>query len=461
MVSFEFILAVAVAAWITVAVLLRWARGYPQALLLMFLAYVMVSVTASVFLLDYQSIYISETGTVSRASNASLRLVSFNALIVGGVVVGFRVWSVVFGRLGTTVTPPTTDQCRRALWLMVGIIGISLANVLLSPQVPYPGSGFARQTFWEHRIRFQIIPDVFGILLFFVPFVCAAVELYGRRLEQKRLITFARVVLALYFAYLLIGGQVFHGLLLPATVVAALLLAERVHARAKLLPLRRTVMLLVGGSALVVTVYLSFQDRRISRAFGSVWDAIAYRVLALQGSTYWQTDAIWASRGATGSLETLMRGREFLIMTIMPEELADSYLGAGVNLQGALPATSLLSLGLWPTVLLCLGYGVLLGFVTSLVYAMAVNGRILLLLPSAYLWLWTFGAYSRASLEEIVSVKYLLFALIVAIGAAFSRSPVNQSRKSSEPVATTQKYQRRAPHRAVHSSAYHHGRDER
>lgn len=446
MVSLEFILAVAVSAWAAVILLLRCARRFPQALLLMFLAYVMVSVTASVFLLDYQSIYISETGTVSRESSASLRLLLFNALIIVGVLLGFRAWSVVFGRLGTAVAPPPPDQCRRVLWLMVATVSVSLVNILLSPQIPYPGSGFARQSFWEYRIRFPIIPDLFGILLFFVPFVCGAVELYGRRLSDKRLTTFARIVLLFYFFYLLIGGQVFHGLLLPATVVAALLLAEKVRSRATLLPLRRVLMILAGGAALTVTVYLSFQNRGISRAFGSVWDAIAYRVLALQGSTYWQTDMLWATRGETGSLQTLLHGREFLITTIMPEHLAESYLGAGVNLQGALPATSLVSLGLWLTILLCVGYGVLLGFVTSLVYAMVINGRVLLLLPSAYLWLWTVGAYSRASLEEIASAKFLLFALIVAMGAAFSRSAVSQVRDRSQWPAAEQQYEPNVQH---------------
>lgn len=432
MLSIEFALATAMVVWAAVLLFRRWARSYPQALLLMFLAYTMVSVNASVFFLDYRDIFISETGTVSRESDASLRLLFFNALIVAGIGLGFRAWSGLFGRLGTAVAPPTAGQCRRVLWLMLAIIGVALANVLVSPEVPYPGSGFARQSFWESRIRFPIIRDIFGILLFFVPFVCAAVELYGRALGRRRLITFARVVLALYFAYLLIGGQVFHGLLLPTTVVIALLIAEKVRSRTRLLPLRKMLMVAAGGAALMVTVYLSFQSRVISQSFDSVSDAIVYRVLALQGSTYWQTDSMWASDGAIGSLETLLHGREFLILSIMPPSLAESYLEAGVNLQGALPATSLLSIGFGPTVMLCLAYGVLLGLITSLVYFMVVKGRVILLLPSAYLWLWTMGAYSRASLEEIVSPKYLLFALIVA-GAAFARSAVRRGRVLTQP----------------------------
>jgi len=427
-----FLLATAVAIGIAVLLVLRWARTYPQALLLMMpLAYEMVTVNASVFFLDHHEVFISETGTTSFESNAALRLLFFNALIVAGVGMGFGAWSTLFGRLGTTVTPPMLDRCRGVLWLMVFIMGISLANVLLSLDVPYPGSGFDRQSFWEHRIRFPIIRDLFGVLLAFVPFVGAAVELYGRRLGNRRLMTCARVVLVLYFLYLVIGGQVFHGLIFPVTIVAALLFADKVHSGAKVLLTSRLPVLIAGGGALVVTTYLSFENRGITQNFASAWDAIVYRVLVLQGSTYWQCDLLWGQNGTTGSLQTLIHGREFLIRTIMPARLAEDYLGAGVNLQGALPGTSLLSVGLWPTVLVCIGYGVLMGFITSLVYSMVVKGRVFLLLPASYLWLWTITVYSRASLEQIVDFKYLLFALVVA-GASLAWLPDRQRKTRSQ-----------------------------
>lgn len=432
--SMGFVLGTGMAIGIGALLIMRWARSSPQALLLLMpLAYDMVYVNASVLYLDTHEIFITETSTVSQPTNAALRLVLFHALIVGGVWLGFEAWSALFGRLGVTVAPPSVDQCRRVLWLMVLIIAIALLNVLLSSGVPYPGSGFDRQSFWQSRIRIPIIRDLFGILLFFVPFACAAVEWYGRRLGEKRLITPARIVLAFYFLYLLIGGQVFHGLLFPATVVAALLLAEKVHTRADLRLGRWLPVLLAGGAAMVVTVYLSFERRILSQSFASPWDAIVYRIVALSGSTYWQTDYLWTLDGATGSLDTLLEGREFLIQSIMPPNLAANYLRDGVNLQGALPGTSLLSLGLWPTVVVCLAYGVLLGLVTSLVYAMVVGGRIFLLFPAAYLWLWTVSAYSRGSLEPIVNIKFIMFVLIVAgasllsISARRSRGPLAES----------------------------------
>jgi hypothetical protein len=414
--SIEFALATMLALGAAAFAFIRFTRKYPQALLLSFLAYTVLSVNASVFFLDYQSVFISETATTSRESNASLRLMFFNLLIVLGVWFGFRIWRGLFGRLRTDVHPPSPKRCWQAFFLISAILLIALGNVLVSSQVPYPGSGFARQSFWESRIRFPFIRDAFGILIFFVPFVCAALELYGRALQRRKIVLAGRTALAIYFAYLLIGGQVFHGLLLPTTVVFALLVADRIYRGGKLLPFRRLMAFTAIGSVLVATVYTSFESRLITASFDTVGDAIVYRILALQGSTYWQSDAIWsASGGQIGSLQTLLNGREFLINSIMPGSLADSYLEAGINLQGALPATSLLSLGLPATGVLCLVYGFVLGIVTSLVYFLVYRGRVFLLLPASYLWLWTMGAYSRASLEEIASVKFLLFSLLVLV----------------------------------------------
>ena len=445
--SFTFILITVTTIGIAGFLVLRWGRTYPQVLLLMMpLAYDMVTVNASVLFLDSNKIFISETSTVSHETGAAVRLLLFNILIVVGVAIGMSIWSALFGRLGATVTPPPEDVCRRMLWLMLAVIGISLANVLLSHGVPYPGSGFDRQSFWEFRLRFPIIRDVFGILLLFVPFVCAAVELYGRRLREKSLTTFARIVLVLYFLFLLIGGQVFHGLLFPSTIVVAFFIAPTIYGRTKLLVINRLPLLVAGAIAMVATVYLSFQNRGISASFVSAWDAIIYRVVALQGSAYWQSDFLWGLGGATGSLDTLLHGREFLILSIMPPSLAEGYLRDGVNLQGALPGTSLLSIGLVPTVLLCIGYGILVGFVTSLVYSMVINGRVILLLPTSYLWLWTITVYSRASLESIFDKKFLLFSVIVA-GSSLVYMHGRRTRSSSDPFIDTRLQKPKAPPR--------------
>lgn len=430
-----FVFGTALAIGIAALAVLRWARTCPQVLLLVMpLAYDLVYVNASVFYLDYHEVFISETSTVSHQSDAALRLLFFHALIVAGVALGFGAWSYLFGRLDTTITSPTPEVCRRVLWLMTVILGIAMLNVLMSTDVPYPGSGFDRQSFWGFRLRFPIIRDLFGILAFFVPFVCAAVELYGRQLADKRLMRFARIVLGLYFVYLVIGGQVFHGLIFPLTIVAALLIVQRVHTRAKLRLLRWAPLALAGGASLLTVVYLSFKSRGISQAYGSAWDAIVYRVVALSGSSYWQADFLWTLDGSNGSFESLLHGREFLMRSIMPASLAADYLRVGVNLQGALPGTALLSLGFWPTVLICLGYGVLMGFVTSLVYAMVVKGHVLLLIPSSYLWLWATTVYGQASLGPIVNIKFLLFAAIVA-SASFAWWSSQQSRKRLRPSA--------------------------
>lgn len=413
--SLEFTVLAVVFLMLLYYLFLKSLRKYPQGILLIFFLYVIVSVNTSVFYLDYNSVYISEASIISDKTNASFRLVFFNFLIIIGIWLGFYSSRIFFGKLDTVINPPSLYQCYLALFVVAFVLLISIFNIIVTGNVPYPGSGFSRHAFWENGTRFNFIPNIFGILIFFIPFVCVAIWIYSVPLESKRIAFLSKVTIFFYFLYLLIGGQVFHGFLLPITVIFGVLMADKMHNGVKIFNYKRALFFLIISYIVINVVYSSFENRGITKSFDSVAEAIVYRVLALQGSTYWASDAIWYINGPIGTFYSLLEGRDFLIESIMPAKLAESYLEAGINLQGALPAATILSVGFFYSIFICFIYGLCLGFFISLVFYAIFKGKIFLLFPLGYIWLWTIGVYSRGSLEEIFSLKFLVFIMITIV----------------------------------------------
>lgn len=428
MASISFITVVAFLSLLAVLGLVAYAKKNPQALLLGFLLYNVISVNASVFFLDSNSVYISETGTFSHNILAGFHLLVFHLAMTVGVAV-----SCSLLRKYTKLSPQNQIKrpSRYAVLLSLMVICVAFlaqaANIALSNGVPFPGSGYSRQGFWNGGLGLPVVRDTLGVLMFFVPVICAATYIYGIKFSQRYVTLFSKFLLVSYFAFLIITGQVFHGLALPALVVAAIVAMLRVEGRAAIVNKNVIKFGLLAAIALAIIVPASFKFRGLSGQIGSVSDAIIYRILALQGSTYWQSDLVWQKSGVVGDLADLLDGGAFLINALMPSSLAQSYLSGGVNLQGALPGTLLLTSGLFGAIFGSFLYGFLFASVSALLIYLIREGMLLLIFPASYVWLWVGTGYTRASLEEMVSLKFLLFLLLIVLGLLLPRRAAKNS----------------------------------
>jgi hypothetical protein len=368
----------------------------------------MASIFISLLYLESHAVFISEASATSEAIGAAARFAVLNITVMAGLIT-----ALVFRRARPpkALARPTQFEVKVASVIILGVMTAEIANLTLSRSTAFPWGQAVRHNYWSEFAFAPALEAIFGTFAIFVPFMASALFVYGVENKWPTVKWMAVGVIGTYFVYLFGMGQVFHGHLVPATIISGTYIIWKVVKRKNVLSGRVSAYLIVFGVTVSIAAVSSISQRDIGRGRGG--EATLYRLLVIQGGVIWKADEM-RQRGFEGSVNDLLEGRIFLLRTILPPELAKSYERSGVNLQGALPSTAYLALGMPMAMVVCFLYGLLCGAAMRLMTWLFVTGQLLLMFFASYLWLWLMTAYGRASLETILSPSFALVAILVA-----------------------------------------------
>lgn len=398
---------------------------FPPALALGVVVYSMISKSASVAYLETVEVYLIEVDMVSHLVGASAWQIFYN-LFIFAIALAIVRWvlarktAVVAQRVATFGTLECNRDLRFALNISATLLAVQILNAILSPPYALPGFGVDRQQFWAN-IRFPLAVELIGVLVLFVPAIAGVALAYGKLTHQHYFRRFSVTLMLAYGFFFLLTGARFHGSLIALLFWLSAYWTVLWACGSKPNFKRMGALLTVAVGAFLVVGYLEIADRGISEMTGSAWNGLLYRAFALQGSVYFAADVL-ASEGQRAPAALLKGDMTTTVLAYMPPELADAYLDKGVNLAGSLPGNSILVFGHWLGLVPMAVYAILLGLIASIyIYAIA-SGRFILVLPLAYMCLWTYGGYFQGSFSTFLSYKFYLFALLMIYWLLFQYS---------------------------------------
>lgn len=426
----SFLLGAAATAALCLWFFYREVKVNPAFVLALVVFYSLGTKQISVLYLDLVTVYITESGTASGGSPATLWITLYHVMMVVGMVVATRFLRSRSRAAGgpsggspTSSLPP--EWTRLALLILCGVMFLEVVNLALSSSLALPGMAATRHNYWENFARLRMLRSVFGILAAFVPL--AAAICYSSAFERKATAErqLALAIIALHIFYLIATGQRFHGFL----VCYGPLLGVWVHHQlSRGRPLVTPRMLLVGSTAFVLVAVYGFWDlsqRGISRdeMYGDY--AGLYRMLVLQGHSLWNMYQVVEMNGPTGRLGDLVDGMEVLIHEIMPAGLAAAYSYNQVNLAAGMPAMAMYVFGLWGTIPFMFFIGLFLGTFFAWAYRLIEDRNPLAAFPMGFILIWNNTVYAGASFEHQYHPKFIVavtLVLAITLLSYFGRS---------------------------------------
>lgn len=406
------------------ALYVRICLRFPPALVLGVVAYSMISKCASVAYLETSEVYIIEVGMVSYFVGATTRQILYN-LLVFLIALSVIRWTIASRRPALIMraarfgSADYNRELRLVLFISAALLGLQVLNALFSPPYALPGSLVTRNQFWAN-IRVPVIADLVGILVIFVPSIAGVALAYGKVTNQPYFGRFSiRLMLAYGFFFILSGAR-FNGLLMALLFWLGSYWIVLWAFGKKLYVKRMGLLVTLAIGFFFVIGYLEIADRGITQITGSAWNGLLYRAFVLQGDIYFAAD-VMAGDGRSHSVSVLLEGMPSTVRAYMPPALAEAYLNKGVNLAGSLPGNAIAVYGYWFGLIPMAIYGLLLGIVTSVYVYIIVSGRFILVLPGAYLSLWSYGGYTHGSFSPFLDYKFTLFISMMIAWQLLSR----------------------------------------
>lgn len=423
--SFALVLPIAVFAISLTYAFKRICDSNPACAFLAVLLYSALSKSISVIYLDFTNTYITESDATSGNSFAWLYFVLANILIFATAVAvirfldGKRSSDFMSWRYSGRQAILAQSLC----WL---VLLLHLLNIALSNRLALPGTPITRFNFWDNVAL--PLDRVFGVLMIFVPLCSSALAAHGSRLRDVWVV---RNGLLLFFTYLLVlvfEGQRFHGLLLGMSLgFGCLYLVRRAEGQA-FLSARGAQVALVGLLALWVLLVREFEGRGLSSYAGGAYNAIVYRVLALQGHTVWSAFSLYFESGPTWEFRNLLTGLEFIMQSTGRTSVVEAYVDRGVNFATALPAGLILVSGIPGLLIGSIAYGALYGLIVVAIVRSVRRGEILSCGFLAYVWMAVHSIYSQASLQPFFEPVPWIGLALYWISAVFIRSAIPKKR---------------------------------
>jgi len=431
------ILLIAVLGALFVRMFLRECLRNPAFVFTAAVFYAASTITISVIYLELVPTFISESGTVSDAGGAWWRILIYNMLVFVSAAWTIRAMSSrsLAKRRVPVFRPLRTMQVQGALASLALLAIVEMANFALSKSLPLPGAAATRWNYWSEYAAFPFLADLPGTLIIFMPVIVGMLIFMPvtehRKMPRRK---FAFGFGAGYFFYLILSGQRFHGLLFPALTFLAIYALDRMSRKQRLITPRGAIFALVVVVIVAINVLMEFQNRGISDLAGSAEGGIIYRMLVIQGHTYWNIDQLMLRGSAAGDWQDLVDGVPTLISLVLDPSLQGHFLESGVTLAAGLPTTFVLVFGFFGAALACVIYGIGLGLVCQLMFVIVRDGRLLLAVPGAYVHLWYAGSYPHGSLAAIFSVKFAigLTATLLALAAMRRRRVVSSALTTQE-----------------------------
>ena len=429
------VLLAGLATSLAVAMYFYASKSMPAFVFAAILLYSMGSKQISVIYLDLVPTYVSESGSWTYWSGASIRVFLAHSTIILGVVSCIIFGTLVISKLLKAWREDYSESTNYKIWMTFcgGCLGIQFVNLAMSSSLAFPGMAATRYDFWDTYARFPILVSIFGELMAFVPLVVAVCLISANARQDQFWRFFAYLVIGFYCVFLLSTGQRFHGLLLAFGPAFGIWVLEQFRVQSKLITTRRLLVSLTLGASLFCYAIFDFSTRRIADEHGSGLSALTYRVFALQGQVLWNVDALVSASGPRGNLSDLNDGMDSLMELIMPRELYSRFETTGVNLSTGLPAITMYIFGFWKGLVPLFIYGLVEGLVFMICYIAYLRRSGSISLFASYIWIWCNAVYASSTIKPLLDWKFPVFAGIAIILICLPKFSINLSSPLRKP----------------------------
>lgn len=386
-----------------------YVRRYPFLLLAGGVFYSAITKQVSVSYLDYNSIYISESGVISEYIGAGYRHLLYNSILFISMLIP---WYLV-GRNSRNISYSFNYQ-NYLFFFIICIIILSLQtyNVFAS------GFAFApsRHDIWLN-VPITLFRNIFGILIIFIPFYAGFLFAKGIIDKRKNISRLGLILILYYFAYILITSQGFNGLLVISVYFLSPILILFYRDKNRLnFSINYKIIIL---SAFIILFFLLIGSQGISNrgisqySSGGYLSTLFYRIFVLQGGFYYASDlqTIDSDGNSILNLTSLIEGSK----SLLNENLVDIYQDRSVNVAGSIIGVLINTMGFYFAVPMIILYGFILGLICIFAYQSVIRGKITEIIIISYLLLWTSSVYQTGSIASILSIKFIFFSLIYLI----------------------------------------------
>lgn len=403
------------------------------------LIYSIFSKYISVVFLDYHSVLITESLTVSKYTGAWIRAALLCLMMLVGVYVSqvyltFRERRADYGV--PYLKPPSDRLIRISIYFLLFVLFLHYVNLVVTGKLALPGSEADHFNYWDSYGVMKFLPMFFGEIIIFYSFMCAALIYWGVRRSDKLLTRVGVALTLLYIVYLVFIGQRFHGLLYPMCMLFGTFIIWTWEKRRRVFDLRLLMILIGLGLLLIVYIQIDFQYRGVSQVAGGAAEGVLYRIFVLQGHTYWNMDYMVRFEGAHGGLKVFLNGVDSVMRAIASERLYENMTNRGVRFANMLPVTGIYVIGYFWTGVLMFVMGLIYGMLCYGLHRAIRHGRILHLAPLSFIMYWFHGSFSSGGFELMVSPKFVIMVVILCAMISFDRILVRERRMGRQPLGT-------------------------
>lgn len=375
--------------------------------------YAFLTSLMSVLFLDFTNVYITEIDGFSQNNITWLPYIFLNVCIFLGFWFGLKVFKVVKPNFNIY----RNFEAISSIFLLTLIVIIYAINLILSDALPGLSDDIRRYDYWERASAFPMLPNIFGVVVFFFPITVITLIFYFMKIRSNRIVCFLMIIyLFLYFVYLFLTGQKFNGFMLPFLTIYAVLMCVSGP-----LQLNLSMTKVRKFGIIFATIFLSIGIiDLIGRGYAeqlNTTGAALYRILVLQGSTFWGIYNSYLESGVQEEdiFDVLTAGSDLIKYIVMPTGSAESYIENGINLSANITGYLFIFFGITGAVVLSLVYGLLLSLICVELVNNIIMFRFFEVIILSMIWLSIIGCYSRGSLENIFALKTLvmLFAIVM------------------------------------------------
>jgi hypothetical protein len=367
----------------------------------------------SIIFLDYSNVYITEIDSLSSNNFTWIIFIFLNVFIFFGFWFGLKAFNVCRPSLNVS----RSFEAKSTMPLLTLIVIIYAINFILSDSLPGLNDDVRRFDYWEKSSAFPILPNIFGTLVFFFPITVISLLLFYIKIKPDRVLCSILVFyLILYFIYLFLTGQKFNGFMLSLLGLYAILVnvSDPLQLNLSMPKVRK------AGIVLVFFILLIGIADLMSRDFAqqlNLSGAAFYRILVLQGSTFWGIYNSYLESGIQREniYEVLTVGSDLIKFIIMPAGSAESFIENEINLSGNITGYLLIFFGLTGAIIISFIYGVLLSLTSVELIKNIIRFRFFEVIIVSMIWLSVIACYSRGSLENIFSFKTIVLVVALVI----------------------------------------------
>lgn len=374
--------------------------------------YAMITSGASVFYIEANKSFISETEVYGYDIGATFRHSAYAFLALFTIYFSARFFSKL-SPANTTVLGLEIIQPRKyrlLLILFLGLLGLQFINVVLS------GLAFSqnRHSLWLN-VPVPQLASITGVLVGFFPFFVG--YLYSisalKNSAMYKYLSFA--MFGVYVIFLLGSGQGFHGLLLGAILFGSpIFFLLYINDRKQLRPMVLLFCVLAIFGFFYTAIEIS--SRGISQfSAGGTFGTAIYRMLVLQGGVYYTNDLMTFTSDSRASYRLITGDMSELLFEVLPAHLAYQFDEKGINLASSLSGTSIRVAGYFGATIIVFLYAILQGFLISVISRAVVSSNGISIALASYLMLWSNSVYVRGSFASVLDFKFWLFLITVLL----------------------------------------------